>query len=774
MAKFRLKSKITGEYIEITQEAIETPVEDIRGFYEGKDVETVLSEIGMKIRNGVATPGDIELVKTMLDELNDEILDLKDGVGSIEGIDTEVLKNLINDYTEGNLGSGGTAGGIEGVDTEVLKEMIVKYLRGDFEKSLTPTIESTFPETTIVEEGKGVTIDIYFQTPNLGEGTLIITVNNAEIDLQPTLVQGNNNIAIPSKYLNKTNNIIMLYAKDRANMTSNKLTFKVISGGVSLNTTFDHTVDYVVGQNILFPFTVTSEVEGEIILYRTIDGIEIDPMVCDSGYNSFYLNEFITGVGSHAVSMYAMVGTYKSKVLSFNVVISSSTQLTLSSSTLNGTQFTYGESVQISYRISKLGNETFEVKFYVDDELMRTSNVTTGSYIWTIAAGVLSVGTKTVRIVATGVNGDTAEVTVEIEIVKGAFTPIEIIKGGMTCYLDSDGYSNEMEERTIWVDRSGKGNNGELIGFNFSTNGWNPTINEVEPSEDGTTSIVKTVEYVGLVCNNDAYVRIPYKPFYNNVINGFTIEILYTPEHSGNNKARVFEYVDHDAPYVGVYADIDEAFIKSESETTAGQIDLDYESGEIQLDFVIDRENKLCRIYIDGICTRYWTLSDSGTTRESFAIDQEYIYLNFSGLNPEYCGGTNVIRKFICYERALTHEEIVNNWIANASDMIEMERRYNWCYNTQIPKVQIYGDISNISSSIPAYVRIKYISPDESKYGASFDMESANSPLYLQGTSSLGYSRKNYRFILIDNNGQEYFHEMFPGNALPESTYTMK
>ncbi len=59
-------------------------------------------------------------------------------------------------------------------------------------------------------------------------------------------------------------------------------------------------------------------------------------------------------------------------------------------------------------------------------------------------------------------------------------------------------------------------------------------------------------------------------------------------------------------------------------------------------------------------------------------------------------------------------------------------------------------------------------------YKASFDMESANSPIYLQGTSSLGYSRKNYRFILIDNNGQEYYHEMFPGNALPESTYTCK
>ena len=103
-----------------------------------------------------------------------------------------------------------------------------------------------------------------------------------------------------------------------------------------------------------------------------------------------------------------------------------------------------------------------------------------------------------------------------------------------------------------------------------------------------------------------------------------------------------------------------------------------------------------------------------------------------------------------------------------------MERRYNWCYNTQIPKLQIYGDISNISASVPAYVRIKYSSPDEEKYGASFDLESSNSPIYLQGTSSLGYSRKNYRFILIDNNGQQYFHEMFPGNALPESTYTAK
>lgn len=775
MAKFKLRSKITGQYVEITQEAIETPVEDLMGYFEGKDVETVLSEIGMKIRNGVATPYDIDLVKKMLDAINDDILALKDGVNGIVGIDTETLKEMVGKYEDGSLGSGGSGGGsLEGIDIEVLKEMIDKYLHGTLVPPLVPTIETTFPERVVVEQGDNVTFDIYFQTPNLGDGTLYIVVNNAEIDFQPTLLGGDNTITIKGSYLTKANNTISVYAKDRVGMTSNRITFTVIAGGVNLTSTFDYTVDYVVGQNILFPFNVTSEMEGDIILYRTIDGIEIEPFPCERGYNSFYLNDYITGVGSHSISMYAVNGTYKSKVLSFNVVIASSTELSLSSSTTSGTQFTYGEAIEISYRVSKLGNETFELNFYVDGELMRTANVGTGSYIWTIAAGVLDIGVKTIKITATGTSGDSAEIYLDIEVVKGAFNPIEMIKGGMTILLDSEGYSNELTDRTIWKDETGNGNNAELIGFNFSTNGWNPTLSELEPSPDGTTAIEKVTEYKGLVCNNDAYVRIPYKPFYNNVINGFTMELLYTPEHSGNNEARILEYVDHEAPYVGVYASIDEAFIKSESQQTAGQIDLDYESGEIQLDFVIDREKKLCLIYVDGICTRYWSLSDSGNNRESFAIDQDYIYLNFSALDSKYCGGTNIIRKFVCYERALSHSEIENNWIANAADLVEMERRYNWCYNTQIPKLQIYGDISNISSSVPAYVRIKYSSPDEEKFGASFDLESSNSPIYLQGTSSLGYSRKNYRFILIDNNGQQYFHEMFPGNALPESTYTAK
>ena len=232
MAKFRLRSKITGQYVEITQEAVETPVEDLMGYFEGKDVETVLSEIGMKIRNGVATPHDIDLVRKMLDAINDDILSLKDGVNGIVGIDTETLKEMVSKYEDGSLGGGGSGGGgsLEGIDIDILKEMIEKYLHGTLVPPLVPTIETTFPEKTVIEQGDDVTFDIYFQTPNLGDGTLYIVVNNAEIDFQPTLIGGDNNITIKGSYLTKANNSISVYAKDRVGMTSNRITFTVIAG----------------------------------------------------------------------------------------------------------------------------------------------------------------------------------------------------------------------------------------------------------------------------------------------------------------------------------------------------------------------------------------------------------------------------------------------------------------------------------------------------------------------------------------------------------------
>ena len=785
MSILRIKDS-QGNLIDIPTHAIETPILDLAEYYDSENVEGALREIGEKIHNGVATPDEIEALIKQIDTIQVNIKNIiREEVGDLDfsditNLDTETLNEIIEAYKEGSLGGG--SGSIDEekfyellnsqLNVRVLKEITTKYLNGGLSGggggAVSPTIETSFPSETIIEEDTRLDIDVFFQTPNLGEGTGYITINGVEIDYYPTLEQGDNIIKIDPKYLTKTSNTVSIYVKDRTGMTSNKLNFKVVAGGVKLTTTFDYTIDYVVGQNILFPFNVETEISGTITLEMVIDGVKQEPITCVNGYNSLYFNKYITSVGVHAVSMQLFVGDYHSKVLNFNIVISSSTQLMVSTTLLEGTTFEYGNPIQMPYRISKLGSEIFTVEFYIDEILVRTATAPTGNYYWTISGTEMHIGAHKLDIIVIGMEGDKASVSVNIEILEGEFVPILPVEQGVVCWLDSDGYSNKQKDRTTWIDKSGHGNNGELIDFNFATNGWSPIVAEVNEQGEEVT-----VKYNGLVCNNDAYVRIPYKPFRENIINGYTMEIVYTPEHSGNDMARVLEYVDAEYPHTGVFIDINEANIKSETETSMGTVDLDYESGEIQIDFVVDRENKMCRMYVNGIVSRYWMLSDSGNNRESFAIDTDYIYLNFSALNLNYRGGTNVIRKFICYERALSHDEVIQNLIANQPDLSSMQQMYKWNYETQIPKLYIYGDISQCSSTNPSYVRVKFESPDTAKYGESFDMESLNTPFYLQGTSSLGYSRKNYRFVLYDSNGKEFFHKLHP-DVLAESTFTLK
>ena len=743
MSILRIKDS-QGNLIDIPTHAIETPILDLAEYYDSENVEGALREIGEKIHNGVATPNEIEALIKQIDTIQVNIKNIiREEVGDLDfsditNLDTETLNEIIEAYKEGNLGSGGIDSTEfnrllrEKLNVPVLKEITTKYLNGGLSGggggAVSPTIESSFPSETIIEEDTRLDIDVFFQTPNLGEGTGYITINGVEIDYYPTLEQGDNIIKIDPKYLTKTSNTVSIYVKDRTGMTSNKLNFKVVAGGVKLTTTFDYTIDYVVGQNILFPFNVETEISGTITLEMVIDGVKQEPITCVNGYNSLYFNKYITSVGVHAVSMQLFVGDYHSKVLNFNIVISSSTQLMVSTTLLEGTTFEYGNPIQMPYRISKLGSEIFTVEFYIDEILVRTATAPTGNYYWTISGTEMHIGAHKLDIIVIGMEGDKASVSVNIEILEGEFVPILPVEQGVVCWLDSDGYSNEQKDRTIWIDKSGHGNNAELIDFNFATNGWSPIVAEVNEQGEEVT-----VKYNGLVCNNDAYVRIPYKPFRENIINGYTMEIVYTPEHSGNDMARVLEYVDAEYPHTGVFIDINEANIKSETETSMGSVDLDYESGEIQIDFVVDRENKMCRMYVNGIVSRYWMLSDSGNNRESFAIDTDYIYLNFSALNLNYRGGTNVIRKFICYERALTHDEVIQNLIANQPDLPSMQKMYKWNYETQIPKLYIYGDISQCSSTNPSYVRVKFESPDSSKFGESFDLESLNTPFYLQG-----------------------------------------
>ena len=66
-----------------------------------------------------------------------------------------------------------------------------------------------------------------------------------------------------------------------------------------------------------------------------------------------------------------------------------------------------------------------------------------------------------------------------------------------------------------------------------------------------------------------------------------------------------------------------------------------------------------------------------------------------------------------------------------------------------IPTMYMYdtkiGNYANMTKDNKQYVRIRYVSPDEEKFGPSFDTITRCA---WQGTSSLQYPVKNYKFTL--------------------------
>ena len=171
------------------------------------------------------------------------------------------------------------------------------------------------------------------------------------------------------------------------------------------------------------------------------------------------------------------------------------------------------------------------------------------------------------------------------------------------------GKSNQDSTGDIWVDESGNGHDARLVGFNFNTNGF---INDE------------------LVCDNDAYVEIPWSPWSSNALNGSTIDIIYTPINSGIEDCRVLDYTsiiddtstDEIKPFKGIFADILQTIGSSASSgTSASKTNLDDESGEIHLTWVLDRENKFFKIYINGILSRIMFLTDDGVGTNKFYED---------------------------------------------------------------------------------------------------------------------------------------------------------
>lgn len=590
--------------------------------------------------------------------------------------------------------------------------------------STLPTISTSTESTIIIDSDANLELPIFFSSPNLGDGLAYILFDDVEVDTI-TVSQGNNVLNLGKLSNLKTK--VSIYVKDRANLTSNQLIWNIISGGIELTLDFDYNSDYMIGDEIYMDYYISSATSNPIELQLNIDG-ENYTQKCDQGFNSYSLTDLSVGV--HVIKLYATDGTYSSKTYEFNIVILNSESLYLST-TFKGGEYLYGSPIMINYRISDGSIRKFDVKLYLDDNLFKTLSSSRGSYYWTINDA--SIGNHTYKI-EVSCDDDFISIEGDFLVVEGDYTPLSINTQGLVFRLDPTTKTNQDTNRDC---PSYDGTTINLYGFNFSSNGW----------IDGE-----------LVCNGGAYAVIDYSPWSDNAKNGSTIEVYFKSTDIGKELTKIIDYSDINTNK-GFSIGLDECSMRSISKTATSFVNPDK---YIKVSFVIDRRNKFAHIYINGVCSRSFQLSDSGsgvdTVYEDFSHDGK-IYINCDKL-IENIGCCN-IKDILIYRRALSRDEILKNTIAYEMDLSVQKINYNFEFNnTTLSVIKMYGDTSSMTLENACTMRIKYISANTEKYGQSFDL-----PYCLvnwQGTSSIGYVIKNYQARLRDANMNPYYYSPYP------------
>lgn len=232
----------------------------------------------------------------------------------------------------------------------------------------------------------------------------------------------------------------------------------------------------------------------------------------------------------------------------------------------------------------------------------------------------------------------------------------------------------------------------------------------------------------------------------------------------------MLDYTAATKPYNGIY--INSLETKLSSTVNEGSVTLD-DGEEIKVTYVIDRENKFAKIYIDGCLCRALYLTDSGSgvnkVYEDFSHNEK-IYLNSQKGTSN--SGACSIRLLRIYNRALSDDEVIQNYIASETNIDKQEKLYKFCHDiSDIPALYFYGDLTNMTGDNAVNLRVKYVSPNADLYGNSFDFPSC--PTTWQGTSSLQYNLKNYSIYLKDEDGVDYYYTPFE-NGIEEHIYTYK
>ena len=350
-------------------------------------------------------------VEDCLSEVQKEMTDIKDRVEYI--------------YENGTIG-GGSGGGGGGAAVPVIT------IDGD--------------TTRIVNSDEIIDIMYTFTSPNPGNG--IVTLSNSGDIKRLDIGQGLQKWTVgPFK---KGKYILTITVEDRQGFLSTPVQITIISGALEISTSFSDAIDFSLTDDIKIPITIATEVAEDVFLDYTFNG-KTTTKPGEIGLNEWDIGQ-LPFMGVHKASVVARNSKYTSNRLDFTLVAADSKTLTLSSK-FNKETFPINTTLIIDYRISMQGQYAFKTRYFIDGELVSSSDRTpNGVSYWNVGSN-LEKGVHTLRIECEsldGISSDSIEFT--IEIVSSNFEPYRPITNGLIANFDANGRMNNATDRNIWKE----------------------------------------------------------------------------------------------------------------------------------------------------------------------------------------------------------------------------------------------------------------------------------------------------------------------------------
>ena len=396
----------------------------------------------------------------------------------------------------------------------------------------------------------------------------------------------------------------------------------------------------------------------------------------------------------------------------------------------------YGAEQYIPYALRFATRKSGEVSVSLAGEVLTTLSSSAGietEYTFTTAKS----GTLSLVLSAVG-----AERNIPLQV-SSTSLKLEEITTGLSFDFTAKGRSNYAVDKDVW---SYKGYKGTFTGFK-----WNAASGWVDNS---------------LLLDKDSVFSVNFAPLATDATaTGKTFEFEFSTRNVEDDNAVI---CDLTSGGTGILITASEARITS----SAGEVlSTRFKAGEVnRIAFVINRKTSvtykgLVFVYVNGIISGAVNYGSADNFVSSAMI-------SFRGSEKAQVQ----LRAMRFYDNALSADNVLNNYTLYRDTMTEMMEVYyrNDIYEGssnnfspsvmlhRLPVMVITGDIPTLeaatSTSTQILVDIEYTNEQD----PSKNFRMSNAALRIQGTSSLAYPRKNFRFytkkeestLVYDSNGQ--------------------